>query len=90
MMVMASKIPVPDPMAPMKSAKTERAPMHTPPKAAAVGMYLLRYLTIESSLMPSIKSSWSINWRATSRELEPETSIQILEKNAQEANTKVM
>lgn len=40
MMVTASRIPVPDPIAPRKSARTERAPMHSPPKAAAVGMYL--------------------------------------------------
>lgn len=33
-------MPVPDPMAPRKSASTERAPMHRPPKAAAVGIYL--------------------------------------------------
>ena len=30
--------PVPEPMAPMKSAMMVRAPMHMPPKAAAVGM----------------------------------------------------
>ena len=30
------------PMAPMKSARTDRAPMQRPPKAAAVGMYLGR------------------------------------------------
>lgn len=39
-MVTASRMPVPDPMAPRKSAKTDRAPMHNPPNAAAVGMYL--------------------------------------------------
>ena len=39
-MVTAKRIPVPDPMAPIKSARTDRAPMHRPPKAAAVGMYL--------------------------------------------------
>jgi len=50
MIVTASRIPVPEPMAPMKSANMERAPMQHPPKAAAVGIYLLRYLTIESSL----------------------------------------
>ena len=33
--------PVPEPMAPMKSAMIVRAPIHMPPKAAAVGMYLL-------------------------------------------------
>jgi hypothetical protein len=57
MIVTAKRIPVPEPMAPMKSAKIERAPIQTPPKAAAVGIYLLRYLTIESSLIPSITSS---------------------------------
>ena len=40
MIVTASKIPVPLPMAPKKSAITDSAPMHKPPKAAAVGMYL--------------------------------------------------
>ena len=89
-MVTARRIPVPEPIAPMKSAKMERAPMHTPPKAAAVGMYLFKYLTMESSLMPSIKSSWSISCLATSLELDPETSIQILEKKAQEVRTKVV
>lgn len=39
-MVTASKIPVPEPMAPKKSAMTDRPPMHSPPNAAAVGMYL--------------------------------------------------
>ena len=34
-------VPVPEPMAPMKSAMMVRAPMHMPPKAAAVGMYRL-------------------------------------------------
>jgi len=38
MIVTASRIPVPDPMAPMKSAKTVSAPMHIPPNAAAIGM----------------------------------------------------
>jgi hypothetical protein len=41
MMVTASRIPVPEPMAPMKSATMVKAPMHMPPNAAAVGMYLL-------------------------------------------------
>lgn len=40
MMVTANKIPVPEPMAPRKSAMTDRPPIHRPPKAAAVGMYL--------------------------------------------------
>lgn len=47
MMVTASRIPVPDPIAPRKSASTERAPMQRPPNAAAVGMYLAKTHTIE-------------------------------------------
>lgn len=39
-MVTANRIPVPEPMAPRKSAITERPPIHSPPNAAAVGMYL--------------------------------------------------
>lgn len=33
-------MPVPEPIAPRKSAMTDKPPMHSPPKAAAVGMYL--------------------------------------------------
>lgn len=40
MIVTANKIPVPDPMTPKKSAKIVRAPMHIPPKVAAIGIYL--------------------------------------------------
>lgn len=39
-MVTASRMPVPEPIAPRKSAITDKPPMHSPPKAAAVGMYL--------------------------------------------------
>ena len=45
MMVTANKIPVPEPIAPMKSANTVSAPIHIPPNAAAVGMYLFKVLT---------------------------------------------
>ncbi len=55
--VTANKIPVPDPIAPIKSAKIESAPIQTPPKAAAVGMYLFKYFIIDSSLWPSMTSS---------------------------------
>lgn len=37
-MVTANSIPVPDPMAPIKSATIVRAPMHMPPNAAAIGI----------------------------------------------------
>eukprot|EP00983_Pelagomonas_calceolata_P105062 1159089-Pelagomonas_calceolata.AAC.18 len=54
-MVTANKIPVPEPMAPMKSATIVNAPMHMPPKAAAVGMYLQpkEQCTIQCSVPPS-------------------------------------
>jgi len=50
MMVTASKIPVPEPMAPKKSAIIVRAPMHIPPKVAAVGMYFLKEFLVPSSV----------------------------------------
>eukprot|EP01147_Barroeca_monosierra_P008859 gene8858-gene1007 len=34
----ARRIPVPEPIAPIKSAKTDNAPIQRPPKAAAVVM----------------------------------------------------
>lgn len=40
-MLTANKIPVPDPIAPIKSAKIVKAPIHIPPNKAAVGIYLL-------------------------------------------------
>ena len=46
MIVTANNIPVPEPIAPIKSAITESAPMQRPPKAAAVGMYLLIKTTL--------------------------------------------
>ena len=86
-MVTANKIPVPEPIAPIKSATTDKAPIHIPPKAAAVGMYLFNCLTIDSSLCPWMIISYSMSYLATSLALLPETSIQILEKRAQEPRT---
>ena len=39
-MVTAKRIPVPEPIAPIKSAKIVKAPIQIPPKAAATGIYL--------------------------------------------------
>ena len=86
--VTAKRIPVPDPIAPIKSATTDKAPIHIPPKAAAVGMYLFNYFTIDSSLWPWMIMSYSINYLATSLALLPDTSIQILENKAQDPSTK--
>lgn len=40
MIVTAKRIPVPDPIAPTKSANIVSAPMHSPPRVAAVGITL--------------------------------------------------
>ena len=89
-MVTASKIPVPEPMAPRKSAKMDSSPMQMPPVMAAVGMYLSSSLIIDFSLCPKSIKSFSVNCLARSLELELEISIQILEKNAQEVSTKTV
>lgn len=39
-----SNMPVPEPIAPIKSEKTEMSPMIIPPHAAATGIYLLRIM----------------------------------------------
>lgn len=41
-MLTANNIPLPEPIAPIKSAKMVKSPTHIPPTAAAVGMYLLK------------------------------------------------
>lgn len=48
----AKRIPVPDPMAPIKSAKMVRDPIQTPPKAAAIGIYFLNVESMLVSLCP--------------------------------------
>lgn len=58
MIVTANKIPVPEPMAPRKSAMTDRPPMHRPPKAAAVGMYLNNDLKKKKVLVIPYLTHW--------------------------------
>ena len=72
------------PIAPMKSARTDSAPIQRPPKAAAVGIYLLSSWIMLVSLCPLITICCSLNCLATSLAELPETSIQVLEKNAQD------
>jgi len=88
MIVTANKIPVPDPIAPMKSAKMVRDPIQTPPKAAATGMYFLKTESIPDSLCPYNIRSYSLSYLATSLGDDPETSIQVLEKIPQVNITK--
>ena len=88
-MVTDNNIPVPVPIAPMKSAMTDRAPIHIPPKAAAVGMYLLRTWINAESRCPFMTIWLSRNCLATSRAEAPETSIQVLLNKAQAVKMKV-
>ena len=89
-MVTASNIPVPDPIAPTKSAKIVRAPMHIPPKVAATGIYLLSNSLILASLNPLIEYPWSVKFFATSETPLPETSIQVLLNRAHEIKMKAI
>ena len=82
-MVTASKIPVPEPIAPKKSAITDKAPIQRPPKAAAVGIYLFKVFSVLDSLCPLITICCSLSCLATSLADDPDTSIQVFEKNAQ-------
>lgn len=54
MIVTAIKIPVPLPIAPMRSATTDKRPRMAPPNAAAVGMTRFSSLYIEPSRCPAI------------------------------------
>ncbi len=44
-----NNIPVPEPIAPSKSAKIDIKPMHIPPHDAATGMYLFSTYRVELS-----------------------------------------
>jgi hypothetical protein len=56
---------IPDPIAPKKSAKIVRAPIHIPPNEAAMGIYLFNTSLIDESLYPTIYISYSFNYLAT-------------------------
>lgn len=77
-------------MAPMKSARIVNAPMHIPPKVAAIGIYFFKILYKLESLCPYKLISYSFNYLATSFGEDPETSIQVLEKTAQVPITKTI
>jgi len=55
--VTANKIPVPDPIAPIKSARIVKDPIHIPPKVAATGIYLFNFYSIDSGLYPMMTIS---------------------------------
>ena len=62
----ANKIPVPLPIAPIKSENMLINPMIMPPNAAAVGMYLFRVGRISDYCLPAIIMPSSFNFFATS------------------------
>ena len=68
---------------PSRSAITDKAPMQAPPKAAAVGITRFNSLYTDVSRWPAIIIPCSLSCLATSRGEELETSIHVLENNAQ-------
>jgi len=80
-MVTANKIPVPLPIAPIKSAKMVKTPTHIPPQAAAIGILFSNSRTNEVSLDPLIVMNYSLSFLATSLGPSPEISIQYLANN---------
>lgn len=78
-----SNIPVPDPIAPSRSAKIEIRPMHIPPRIAAIGMYLLRVEIIDDYWYPFMIICSSFSFLAISRGAYLLISSQNREKNAQ-------
>jgi hypothetical protein len=77
-------------MAPRKSARIVKTPTQIPPKAAAIGMYLLSLEYKSLSVPPKAVTFYSLKDFKTSFGPDPETSIQVLEKTAQVAKMKVM
>lgn len=54
MIVTAKRIPVPEPIAPNKSAMIVKRPINIPPLAAAIGIVFSNYSIILVSLCPEI------------------------------------
>lgn len=50
---------------PKKSATTDNAPIHNPPNAAAVGIYLFSSCIIDFSRCPLMTICWSLSCLAT-------------------------
>ncbi len=83
MIVTVKRIPVPDPIAPKKSAKIVKTPMHIPPRVAAVIINDRSFLSVPSLVDPLMNIPCSFKFLATYLGPCPETSIQVLLKRAQ-------
>lgn len=81
---------LPEPIAPIKSARIVKAPMQIPPQVAAMGIYLVRVFTIEVSLWPCMIISSAFNFLATSLADSPEISIQYLANKPQDVRTNII
>ena len=81
MMETESRIPVPEPMTPIRSEKMEISPMIMPPQAAATGMYLLSTVRSCPSWYPEIIMLSSLSFLAMSLGDSLLISIQILRIN---------
>jgi len=73
----------------MKSAQIVSAPMQSPPKVAAIGIYLLSTFNKLSSLYPLRNFFCSISYFFTSLGEIPAISIQVFEKRAHVVRTNV-
>lgn len=87
-MVTVRRIPVPDPIAPRKSAKIVKTPIHIPPRVAAVRINDLSFLYVPSFVNPAMNIPCSLRLAATYFGPCPDTSIQVLENNAHVPITK--
>lgn len=82
-MLTVSKIPVPEPMAPRKSANIVNIPMHIPPNVAAVMTKNLIFCSVPVFVLPFMNIPCSLKFDAISLGPCPETSTQVLLNNAQ-------
>lgn len=82
-MLTVNKIPVPEPIAPKKSAKTVNNPIHIPPKVAAVITNCLIFLYVPSFVFPLINIPCSLRPLAISLGPCPDTSIHVRLNKAQ-------
>ena len=83
MMLTVNRIPVPEPMAPKKSAKMVKTPIHIPPNVAAVITKNLIFSYVPTSVLPFKNIPCSFRFLAISLGPWPETSTQVLLNNAQ-------
>ena len=88
-MFTASRIPVPEPIAPSMSAVIVSKPTQIPPRAAATGMYLSKKLIIDYSFKSATHKSFATICFTMSLEDIPLTSNQSRANIAHDPITKI-